>query len=402
MKKLLSLNPAPIDPIFGLNKAFLEDPRECKVNLGIGAYKTDALQPYVLPSVRAAEEILLKQQLNKEYLAIAGNEEFNRLVSELVYGKSIAGLGIFTAQSVGGTGALRVGAQFFAENLSSHIFLPSPTWDNHQRIFAKAGMKVGIYPYYDRILHQVHVEPLYASMEGMPEGSIMVLQACCHNPTGSDLTLGQWHEIAERIKKKGIIPFFDLAYQGFSEGLDADVKAIRLFADLKIPSFVAVSLSKNFGLYGERVGALIATCHEKSLTEKVASHLKVAIRSLYSNPPLQGARIVATILGSPALREQWVTELAGMRGRIEKNRKELIHLLDRCSEDPTRFHFMRSQVGMFAYPDLPSDAALQLQNRFGIFVPQDGRISLAGLNDANLLYVAKALAEVANTNSMRN
>ncbi len=383
---------APPDPILGLNHAFAADARSCKVNLGVGAYKTEDLKPYVLSAVRKAEMMLVEEGLYKEYLPIEGERSFLSQIIPLVLGDEAPLDHLFVAQSLGGTGALRTAAQFLVEQTPGMIYIPTPTWDNHARVFGRAGLTVASYPYYDAVKKEVNFSALYQSLLEIPSGSIIVLHACCHNPSGSDLTFEQWKELCTLFQRKGLLPFFDFAYQGFGKDLDSDAQPIRYFVKHGVECFIAVSFSKNFGLYGERVGALFSVCHDRKSAQAVSTQMKVAIRSLYSNPPLHGARIVSTILQDTSLRHLWISELTEMRERIQKMRHAFADQLK--AEGSNAFEFIRKQTGMFAYTGISAVAVEQLKEKYAIYLPRDGRVSLAGLNEKTLSYVTDAFIAV--------
>ncbi len=386
---------APSDPLFGIQQAFIADARAQKVNLGIGVYRSSDLKPYVLTVVRKAEALLLEKQLPKEYLPIDGDRSFTSHSRELVFGDSISPEKIFAAQTIGGTGALRVAAQFLSDYGSKQIYLSDPSWDNHYRIFSHAGMKVGTYPYYDRVLKALNFRGMIEFLETIPEKSVVMLQSACHNPTGYDLNQKEWKELAYLFKKKNLLPFFDFAYQGFGESIEEDAWAIRLFVEEGLECIVAASYSKNFGLYAERVGALFFVCHDKNEAMRIGGQVKVKIRGFYSNPPCHGARIVATILDDSALCQEWKTELIAMRERICKMREALYQeIKKRIPDDKNPCRGIRKQKGMFSFTGLTSTQVATITERYGIYMPVDGRINIAGLNPQNLTYVADAIVEV--------
>lgn len=381
---------APPDPILGLNQAFASDPRAQKVNLGVGAYKTEDLQPLVLQAVSKAEQLLVG--MNKEYLPIEGHSEFLTHSLSLVLGDDCPRQRIFAAQALGGTGALRVAGQFLMEHVGKKIFIPSPTWDNHARVFSRSGLEVASYRYYDETQRGIDFLGLCKAIKKMPQGSTIVLHGCCHNPTGCDPTFEQWKELCEVIKASSILPFFDFAYQGFGEGLEIDAAPIRYFVSQNVECLIAASFSKNFGLYGERTGALFVVCENDQAAQKVGSQIKVVIRGIYSNPPSHGARIIATILQNVELRELWKKELTSMRLRIKEMRKALVGMLTASGDES--FLAMEHQKGMFAFTGLSSEAVDILKRDYGIYLPRDGRISLAGLNRKNLPSVVDAIFAV--------
>ncbi len=408
----------PDDPIFGLLSLFAKDPRDHKVNLGIGVYKTSDGKPFVLPSVRKVESLLLSRNLNKEYLPIEGDVTFLKETHKLLFGEDASLLSenrIASAQTVGGTSALRSIAELLHENHCNTIFIPSPTWPNHKAIFSQSHLKVETYPYYDPLNTCFDFKGMCAAIKEMPKGifilmnrrpprstlfpkempkgSAILLHGCCHNPTGFDPDRNEWQEIADLIKKSQIIPVFDLAYLGFSKGTEEDAFAIRHFLESSHELLIALSYSKNFGLYGERVGALVCVAQNEQIALNLQSLIKHHIRASYSTPPLQGMRIVSTILQSPSLREDWKIELRHMRERIQEMRKMLVsELLSKgCSKD---FSFINKQSGLFSYCGLGQDSLLRLKNEYGIYIPLNGRINVAGLNAQNLPYVVEAILSV--------
>lgn len=321
----------PIDPIFGLPIAFAADPRPNKINLGIGAYKTAEGNPLVLNSVRKAESLILQKHLNKEYLPIEGDAEFLRCSLELLLGKDSPLFqtgNYFAAQTIGGASALRLAGEFLAKLISRTVFLSAPSWSNHKQIFERAGLNVGSYPYFESKTFTLDFTGLCHEITNMPPGSVILLHGCCHNPTGIDPSFEQWKELSEQIKKQKIIPLFDIAYQGFGQGLEEDAKAIRYFINQGHELLISYSFSKNFGLYGERVGFLTVVCSQSEQIKKIGSQIKSLIRGNYSNPPLQGTRIVSTILNSEELTQEWKKELQSMSGRIKNMRTALVAALD--------------------------------------------------------------------------
>jgi aspartate/tyrosine/aromatic aminotransferase len=387
-----SVTMLPEDPILGLTAAFINDPRTTKVNLGVGAYKDMESRPLVLNSVRKAEEILLHQRNNKEYLPIDGDREYVKLLLNLIFGENSSLLkngNVYGVQSIGGTGALRIGADFLAQQSGRIIYISNPTWPNHKGIFGKAGLTVDFYPYFDEQAFKLDFEGMCQAIQKMERGSAILLQACCHNPTGTDPSIEQWHKLSQLIKQQELIPFFDLAYQGFGSNLDDDAAAVRLFAEKGHEMLVAYSCSKNFGLYGERVGVL-ALVSESEVLAKIASQMRASIRGLYSNPPSHGARVVKTILTNPELRKEWVFELHSMKERISEMRKSLAAGLQ-AHGTKKDFSFMQHQNGMFSFCGLDQDQVVRLKQENGIYMPTNGRMNIAGLNPQNLNYVIEAI-----------
>lgn len=386
----------PEDPILGLPILFAADPRPNKINLGIGAYKTAEGAPLVLASVKKAEALLLRKHLNKEYLPIEGDPDFLRLSLQLLFGSDSSLLTsdrFFAAQSVGGASAIRIGAEFLAKLVSKTIFISQPTWSNHKQIFERAGLSVGSYPYFNPQTRLLDYDGMCEAIRNMPSGSVILLHGCCHNPTGIDPTFSQWEELCELIKKQKMIPFFDMAYQGFGEGIDQDAQAIRHFAKEGHEMLVAYSFSKNFGLYGERVGFLtiIGLSHEQ--IPKIGSQVRSLIRANYSNPPLQGARIVSTILKSHELTVEWKIELHHMSDRIRQMRQALVAALMGKGSDRNLFA-LHDQKGLFSFCGLTIEQVQRLRKEKGIYTPNNGRINIAGLNIDNVSYLADALLSV--------
>jgi aspartate/tyrosine/aromatic aminotransferase len=384
----------PQDPLFSIPILFAADSRPYKVNLGIGAYRNAEGKPKVLDTVKKAEQRLLEKGQNKEYLPIDGDPEFRNALLPIIFGEKImqADEGeVFAAQSVGGTGALRVLSEFLYKVSNKKIFVSDPTWDNHKRIFKHAGFEVETYPYFRCDTRSVDFEGMCRAIEKMPAKSVILLHACCHNPTGVDLTIDQWKKIADLLKKKQIIPFFDLAYQGFGRGVEEDAQPVRLFVKEGLEVFIAYSCAKNFGMYCERLGLLVYR-GDKESTKRVASHLKQIIRGMYSNPPAHGARIVAEILQDAELKKEWLHELNAMRARIEEIRSAFVEGL--TAKNGYDFAFIKNQKGMFSYTCLTSEQVQKLKEEYALYMPADGRINVAGLNFQNLDYVVDALSYV--------
>lgn len=374
----------PPDPIFGLNAAFKADPRKEKVNLGVGVYRTADLKPFILTTIKEAERRLLSTEVSKDYLPIDGLNSYIETVKELVFGEKSSR--IYGAQSVGGTGALRAGGAFLRLHGHDKVYLPDPTWANHQRVFRHAAFEVNTYPYYK----QTHFdfEGFKTALKQMPRGGVVLLHACCHNPTGIDPTMQEWEGICELMQKRELFPFFDFAYQGFGMDPEKDAEAIRHFVKQGMQCAVAVSHAKNFGLYAERTGALYFACDSAEQANRVGSRLKMIIRGLYSNPPCHGALLVAMILQDKELKQKWLHELAGMRDRIKEMRRTLVSLL---KEGSARFDSLEHQKGMFSFTGLTTAQVNRLINNFGIYLTSDGRINVAGLNQQNVAYVADAI-----------
>ncbi|GHT81724.1 aspartate aminotransferase [Betaproteobacteria bacterium] len=388
---------APRDPILGLTEAFNADTRAEKVNLGVGVYYNEEGKLPLLAAVKAAEEARLKAQPPRGYQPIDGNPAYNQAVRELLFGKGSALAtdgSVITLQTLGGTGALKVGADYLRKLLpQATLYISDPSWENHRALFEAAGFTVNTYPYYDPTTRGVNFAALKTGLAALPSASIVLLHACCHNPTGADLTADQWQEVAAICKEKGLVPFLDLAYQGFADGIEPDAVAVRAFAAAAIPFLVASSFSKSFSLYGERVGALSLITASKDEATRVLSQVKRTIRTNYSNPPTHGGAIVAAVLTNPALRKLWEDELADMRDRIRAMRTGLVDAL-KAQGVTQDFSFIAQQRGMFSYTGLSSAQVERLKTNFGIYAVSTGRICLAALNGKNLPVVAKAIAAV--------
>jgi aromatic-amino-acid transaminase len=388
---------APRDPILGLTEAFNTDARTNKVNLGVGVYYDENGKLPLLAAVRAAEKARIEAAPPRGYLPIEGFGAYNQAVQQLLFGKDsplIAAGRVATFEALGGTGGLRIGADFLKRlNPSARVWISDPSWENHRALFEAAGFEVSNYPYYDASSHGVNFDAMIARLGELPAGDIVVLHACCHNPTGVDLDLAQWARVVEAVAARGLVAFLDIAYQGFGDGIDADAAAVRLFAASGLPFLVSSSFSKSFSLYGERVGALTIVTLDRDETARVVSQVKRVIRTNYSNPPTHGATIVATVLTTPALRQQWEDELAGMRERIRAMRTQLVDRL-KARGVTQDFSFVARQRGMFSYSGLTAAQVERLRDEFGIYAVSTGRICLAALNARNIDAVADAIAAV--------
>ena len=392
-----SVELAPRDPILGLNEAFNADPRDPKVNLGVGVYCDDEGRIPLLQAVREAEKQRIEAAKPRGYLPIEGLAAYDAAVQSLLFGEGSALVKsgrIVTAQALGGTGALKIGADFLRRfNPDARVLISDPSWENHRALFEGAGFNVATYPYYDRDTHGVAFAAMLAALRSAPPGTIVVLHACCHNPTGVDLTLGQWRQVVDVVREARLLPFLDIAYQGFGEGLEADGAAVRLFADAGVTMLVASSFSKSFSLYGERVGALSIVASDRDEAARILSQLKRIIRTNYSNPPTHGGTVVATVLTTPALRALWEKELGQMRERIKSIRKQLAEGLK--ARGVTRdLSFVTQQRGMFSYSGLTTAQVERLQKDYGIYAVSSGRICVAALNSKNIDYVCDAVAAV--------
>ncbi|MGP6420896.1 amino acid aminotransferase [Pseudomonas putida] len=388
---------APRDPILGLNEAFNADTRTTKVNLGVGVYCNEEGRIPLLRAVIEAETIRAAQHASRGYLPIDGIAAYDQAVQKLLFSNDsplIAAGRIVTTQAVGGTGALKIGADFLKQLLPNAVVaISDPSWENHRALFETAGFPVQNYRYYDAATHDVNRAGMLDDLNALPNGSIVVLHACCHNPTGVDLTPADWKNVLDVVKAKGHVPFLDMAYQGFGDGIDEDAAAVRLFAESGLTFFVSSSFSKSFSLYGERVGALSIVSESKEESARVLSQVKRVIRTNYSNPPTHGASIVAAVLNSPELRAQWEAELAEMRLRIRGMREQMVALL--AEKAPQRdFSFVGRQRGMFSYSGLTTEQVHRLRNEFGIYALDTGRICVAALNQSNIKAVTDAIVQV--------
>jgi aromatic-amino-acid transaminase len=394
---LSGIQMAPRDPILGLTEAFNADRNPKKVNLGVGVYYDDDGKVPLLECVRRAESLLVEQAVPRNYLPIDGLPAYDRAVRELVFGASCAALKegrIVTVQALGGTGGLKVGADLLRRVApTAEVWISDPSWENHRALFENAGFAVHTYPYYQAGTHGLDFPGMIASLRAMPAGSIAVLHACCHNPTGVDLDADQWSEVIEAVVSRGLIPFLDIAYQGFGEGLDADAAAVRRFADAGIPAFVSSSFSKSLSLYGERVGSLSVVAQSGEEAERVLSQLKRTVRTNYSNPPTHGGGVVATVLTTPELRSLWERELQHMRERVREMRRQLVDKL-RARVPKADFSFVLRQRGMFSYSGLTREQVVRLREEFAVYAIESGRICVAALNTKNIDYAADCIARV--------
>ncbi|MEC5161918.1 MULTISPECIES: amino acid aminotransferase [unclassified Janthinobacterium] len=387
----------PGDPILTLNETFIADPRAGKINLGIGVYLNEASKLPVMGAVLKAETALLANPGIRPYLPMEGAPSYRKQVQRLLFGADAPALAeqrVATAQTVGGSGALKVGADFLAAYFKqAEVWICDPTWDNHRAIFAGAGFTVHSYPYYSAAIQHVDFTAMQAALNAVPAGDIVVLHACCHNPTGADLSEAQWRELAKTISSRKLLPFFDIAYQGFGGGIDADAFAIRHFVAEGIPLLVASSFSKNFSLYGERCGSLSIVCDDAQEAANVLGQLKAAIRRNYSSPPTHGARIVATVLENPELAADWSGELEAMRGRIQAMREGLYAQL-RALRPERDFEYLIKQSGMFSYTGLTVAQVRKLREESAIYLLESGRVCIAALTRETLAPVAAAIAKV--------
>ncbi|OCQ52059.1 Aspartate aminotransferase [Photorhabdus australis subsp. thailandensis] len=388
---------APADPILGLADSFRSDPRTNKINLGIGVYKDETGKTPVLTSVKKAEQYLLENETTKNYLPISGLAEFGRVTQELLFGKDnpiVTDKRARTAQSPGGTGALRIAADFVAKQTNAkRVWISNPTWPNHKNVFSAAGLEVCEYKYYDAEKHALNFEGMLESLSEVQAGDIVLFHGCCHNPTGIDPTPAQWAQLAEISAEKGWLPIFDFAYQGFAKGLNEDAEGLRIFTRNHNELIVASSYSKNFGLYNERVGACTIVAKDSDTAEKAFSQAKAIIRSNYSNPPAHGASVVATILSNEELKTVWEQELTTMRERIQRMRQLFVNTLQEKGANQD-FSFIINQNGMFSFSGLTKEQVERLREEFGIYAVGSGRINVAGLTLENMAPLCEAIIAV--------
>jgi aromatic-amino-acid transaminase len=388
---------APRDPILGLTELFNADQNPVKVNLGVGVYYDDSGKVPLLDCVRRAEQQLVQKAAPRSYLPIDGLPAYDKAVQELVFGADspvLAERRVVTVQALGGTGGLKIGADFLRRLLpEAQIWISDPSWENHRALFETAGFKVNTYPYYDPASHGLDFSGMVDALRNVPRGSIVVLHACCHNPTGVDLQPQQWTEIIRLVTSRDLVPFVDIAYQGFGAGLDADGEVVRSFAGAGGPLFVSNSFSKSFSLYGERVGALSVLAASAEESARVLSQLKRIVRTNYSNPPTHGGQIVAAVLTTPELRANWERELAQMRERIRSMRAQLVERIH-ARVAGADFRFVLDQRGMFSYSGLTRAQVQRLREQYSVYAVDTGRICVAALNSRNIDYVADAIAGV--------
>jgi len=387
---------APRDPILGITEAFNADTNPAKINLGVGVYYDDNGKVPLLECVQKAEAKLMEQRTPRTYLPIEGLGAYDKAVQELVFGADspvIQEKRAVTVQALGGTGALKIGADFLKRfSPDSQVYISDPSWENHRALFESAGFTVNNYAYYDAATHGVNFDAMLAALKAMPEGAVVVLHACCHNPTGAELTADQWTQVIEAVRANNLIPFLDMAYQGFGDGIAEDGAVVRRFADTAGPLLVSNSFSKSFSLYGERVGALSVVAASAEEASRLLSQLKRIVRTNYSNPPTHAAKVVATVLSTPELRQLWEDELAGMRVRIKEMRDALVKKL--ADKAPGHdFEFVREQVGMFSYSGLTKEQVEKLRAE-SIYAVDTGRICVAALNSKNIDIVVDAIAKV--------
>lgn len=389
----------PPDAILGITEAFKKDSSQQKINLGVGAYRDDKGKPYVLPSVKTAEQKVVQQNLDKEYAGITGVPDFTKAAATLAYGADSVPLKegrIAITQSISGTGALRIGGAFLQRFFpgAKAIYIPTPSWANHKAVFSDSGLEVKQYRYYNKDTIGLDFDGMVEDIKKMPKGSMVLLHACAHNPTGVDPTEDQWRAISDAMKEGEHFTFFDMAYQGFASGdTDKDAFALRHFLKEGHQPCLAQSFAKNMGLYGERVGAFSIVCESAEEKARVDSQLKILVRPLYSNPPVHGARIASAILNDPALNKQWLGEVKGMADRIIKMRALLKENLKKQGSKHDWSH-ITNQIGMFAYTGLDAKKMAQLAEEHSVYATKDGRISVAGITSDNVGRLAEAIYKV--------
>lgn len=390
-----AIDMAPKDATIGVNDMFIADPDPRKINLGVGIYQDPEGRVPLLACVKQAEQLVVGQSAARTYLPIDGLAAYRQAVQELLFGAGSAAVKenrVVTVQALGGTGALKIGADFLRRfSCSEQVWVSDPSWENHRGLFETAGFEVRHYPYYDAAARGVNFEGMLDALHEMRAGSIVLLHPCCHNPTGFDLGDEQWDQVIDLVARRGLIPFIDLAYQGFGDGIEEDCRVVRRFADAGTALFVANSFSKSFSLYGERVGALSIVTGSADEATRVLSQLKRVVRTNYSNPPMHGGRIVATILATPELRQLWDEELAAMRLRIREMRGALVDRLK--AKAPGRdFDFVLRQRGMFSYSGLTERQVDFLRTEYSIYAIATGRLCIAAMNDRNIDRVSDAIA----------
>jgi aromatic-amino-acid transaminase len=388
---------APRDPILGLNEQFNADPNPNKCNLGVGVYYDDNGKLPLLECVKAAEKQMMEAPKARGYLPIDGLAAYDAAVKSLVFGaesEPVKSGRVATIQALGGTGGLKVGADFLRKlNPKAKVLISDPSWENHRGLFSQAGFTVETYPYYNAARRGIDFEGMLTALNGAPEGTIVLLHACCHNPTGYDITPAQWDQVIAAVKARKLVPFLDMAYQGFGHGIEEDGAVIGKFVASGLNFLVATSFSKSFSLYGERVGALSVLCQDKEEAGRVLSQLKIVIRANYSNPPTHGGQVVATVLNTPELRKLWEKELGDMRVRIKQMRIALVEKL-KAAGVKQDMSFITQQIGMFSYSGLTKDQMVRLRNEFGVYGTDTGRMCVAALNSKNIDHVCASIAKV--------
>ena len=397
MSLFTAVEMAPRDPILGLNEQFAADTNPNKVNLGVGVYFDDNGKLPLLQCVQAAEKTMMENPAARGYLPIDGIAAYDAAVKSLVFGadsEPVKSGRIATVQGIGGTGGLKIGADFLKKlNPAAKVLISDPSWENHRALFTSAGFTVESYRYYDAAKRGVDFDGMLADLNAAAPGTIILLHACCHNPTGYDITATQWDQVIAVVKAKNLVPFLDMAYQGFGNGIAEDGAVIGKFVAAGLDFFVSTSFSKSFSLYGERVGALSVLCSSKEEADRVLSQLKIVIRTNYSNPPIHGGAVVAAVLGNPELRALWEKELGDMRVRIKAMRQKLVDGL-KAAGVKQDMGFITTQIGMFSYSGLTKDQMVRLRSEFGVYGTDTGRMCVAALNSKNIDYVCQAIAQV--------
>ncbi|MFT3720134.1 amino acid aminotransferase [Pseudorhodoferax sp.] len=388
---------APRDPILGLNEQFAADTNPNKVNLGVGVYYDDNGKLPLLECVQKAERAMMEAPKARGYLPIDGIAAYDSAVKNLVFGadsEPVKSGRVATVQALGGTGGLKVGADFLKHlKPGAKVLISDPSWENHRALFTQAGFEVQTYRYYDAARRGVDFDGMLADLKAAAPGTIVVLHACCHNPTGYDITPAQWDQVVAVLKSQDLVPFLDMAYQGFGQGIAEDGAAVAKAVAAGLSFFVSTSFSKSFSLYGERVGALSVLCQDKAEADRVLSQLKIMVRTNYSNPPTHGGAVVAAVLNTPELRALWEQELAGMRTRIKQMRVALVDKL-KAAGVQRDMDFITTQVGMFSYSGLTKDQMVRLRSEFGVYGTDTGRMCVAALNSRNIDYVCASIAKV--------
>ncbi len=397
MSLFTAVEMAPRDPILGLNEQFAADTNPNKVNLGVGVYFDDNGKLPLLECVQSAEKAMMDKPTARGYLPIDGIAAYDAAVKSLVFGadsEPVTSGRVATVQGIGGTGGLKIGADFLKKiSPNAKVMISDPSWENHRALFTNAGFQVDSYAYYDAEKRGVNFDGMLASLNAAAAGTIVVLHACCHNPTGYDITAAQWDQVIAVVKSKSLTPFLDMAYQGFGHGIQEDGAVIGKFVAAGLNFLVSTSFSKSFSLYGERVGALSVVCIDKEECGRVLSQLKIVIRSNYSTPPIHGGAVVAAVLANPEWRATWEKELSEMRVRIKAMRQKLVDGL-KAAGVKQDMSFITTQIGMFSYSGLNKDQMVRLRSEFGVYGTDTGRMCVAALNSKNIDYVCQAIAKV--------
>jgi aromatic-amino-acid transaminase len=401
MSLFTAVEMAPRDPILGITEAYAADTNPNKVNLGVGVYCDENGKLPLLKCVQAAEKTMMATPTPRGYLPIDGIVAYDTAVKTLVFGagsEPITSGRVATVQGVGGTGGLKIGADFLKKiSPNATVLISDPSWENHRALFTSAGFDVQSHPYFDASMNGgkggVNFDGMLAAFNAAAPGTIVVLHACCHNPTGYDISPAQWDQVVAVVKAKGLVPFLDMAYQGFGYGLAEDGAAVQKFVAAGMTFFVSTSFSKSFSLYGERVGALSVLCANKDEAARVLSQLKIVIRTNYSSPPTHGGAVVAAVMNNPELRALWEEELGEMRVRIKAMRQKLVDGL-KAAGVKQDMSFITTQIGMFSYSGLSKDQMVRLRGEFGVYGTDSGRMCVAALNNKNIDYVCASIAKV--------